>query len=475
MKILLVVPYQNIEPYILPNLGLGYLASSLRKYGHKVDYLDCLKQGMGLSEWGEFLKTNTYDIIGIQMYSYTEGFVKKMLQIAKSTLGDVITIAGGPHPNAVPQETLEDHIEIDYVIHGEGEISFAKLLSALNCASSVKEELKSIPNLAYRDETSNKIVINKRVFIDDLDSLNWPSWDLMDPRTYPRLSHGLLNRAYPIAPIYSTRGCPYSCTFCSSEVNMGKKIRKRSPSNVVDEVEFLVKEYGVKEVHFEDDNFTFYKDFAKEICQAIIDRSIKVSWACPNGVRLDSLDTELLKIMERSGCYSFAVGIESGSDRILKLMNKGTTNMKMREKIRLVHEVTNIRMTGFIIVGFPGETEDDLKKTESMILDEPLHRMAAGPFIPLPGTRIYEDLMKEGKISKKYSQNNLFAYQENVFTCGTLSKDRIFDFMRKLHLKFYLRFKIIFNVLKEINSFEQIKVATKLLFFWLGLVKIKKD
>ncbi|MFQ5786839.1 MAG: B12-binding domain-containing radical SAM protein, partial [Thermodesulfobacteriota bacterium] len=435
MKILLAVPYQDVEPYILPNLGLGYLASALRKYGHDVNYVDCLKERIYSSEWESLLQRGSYDVVGIQMFSYTFNSVREMMHIAKKTLPDVVTVVGGPHINAIPKNTLQYNQEIDYGIHGEGERAFPELVNFLQ-SNHNEDKKSSIPNLVWRNK-NNEVQVNNKAFIDSLDDIEMPAWDLMDPRTYPHLSHGLLNRAYPIAPMFSTRGCPFNCTFCSAHPNMGARIRKRIPSKVVDEIEYLVKEYGVKEIHFEDDNFTFYKEFVSEVCQLIIDRGICISWACPNGVRLDSLDAELLKLMEKSGCYSFAVGIESGSDRVLKLMKKGTTADKIRQKIRLIAETTKIRMTGFIIIGFPGETEDDLKKTEELVLEEPLHRVAAGSFIPLPATKAYDDLVKEGKLPERYDWNKLsqtFSGEDDVFTSGSLTQKKISDSIRRIHL-----------------------------------------
>ena len=254
---------------------------------------------------------------------------------------------------------------------------------------------------------------------------------------------------------------------------MGSTLRKRTPSKIVDEIDFLTKEYGVKEIHFEDDNFTFYKDFASQVCQGIIDRGIKISWACPNGVRIDSLDVELLKIMERSGCYSFALGIESGSDRVLKMMRKGTLSQQIRQKIRLIAETTKIRMTAFIIFGYPGENEEDLKQTEDLVLREPFHRMAAGPFVPYPGSSIYERLVKENKIPEKYNWNLLASYGESTFVADSIDRKRLLRAVRNIHLKFYLRPRIIFGILSELNSLEQVKVAFKMLLLWLGIIKIK--
>lgn len=472
MKILLVVPYQDVEPYILPNLGLGYLASALQNRGHAVSYLDCLKEKIGPNEWRMFLQEGQYNLVGIQMYSYTYNVVKAMLKAAKETLTRVITVVGGPHANAIPEETLADNPEIDFVIHGEGETALPDLVDRLqfNNASG----LASVANLAWRN--NGHIELNPKCYLENLDEISAPAWNLMNPRSYPILSHGLLNRAHPIAPIFATRGCPYACTFCSSRLNMGQKIRKRSPAKIVDEIEMLVKEYGVKEIHFEDDNFTFYKDFTASVCQEIIDRNLEIFWACPNGVRLDSLDAELLGLMERSGCYSFAVGIESGSERVLQLMKKGISARRIRQKIRLIAQNTHIKMTGFVIFGFPGETEEDLKETEDLVLQEPLHRLAVGPFIPLPGTQIYDTLVAQKKIPKKYDWNLLSPYEEkNIFVFGSMSKKKLLKKIHNIHLKFYLRPRIIFGILHEIHSFAQFKIALKMLFYWLGIAKIKRN
>jgi radical SAM superfamily enzyme YgiQ (UPF0313 family) len=179
--------------------------------------------------------------------------------------------------------------------------------------------------------------------------------------------------------------------------------------------------------------------------------------------------------MERSGCYSFALGIESGSDRVLKMMKKSSSVRKISEKIRLISENTNIRMTGFLICGYPGETEDDLRQTEKLIMREPLDRIAVGPFIPLPGTEIYKELLREKKLSENHNWDSFSPYEERVFTSGTVSAERLLKFLRNMHLRFYLRPKIMFGVLSEINSFKQFKVALKMFLFWLGIVKFKKN
>jgi radical SAM superfamily enzyme YgiQ (UPF0313 family) len=432
--------------------------------------LDCLKRGINASAWEKILREGQYDLIGIQMFTHTYHSVKAMLKAAKKVLPYIISVVGGPHANALPGQLLSQSPEIDYVIHGEGELVFPNLVEILE--QDNLDGRISIPNLGWRN--NGNIQINERSFIEYLDTISLPAWDLMDPRTYPLLSHGLFNRAYPIAPIFATRGCPYNCTFCAASINMGRKVRKRTPSKVVDEIEMLVKEYAVKEIHFEDDNFTFDKDFACEVCQIIIDRKIRIFWACPNGIRIDSLNAELLKLMERSGCYSVALGIESGSDRILKLIQKGIFTQQIRKKVQLIRETTKIRMTGFFMFGIPGESDDDLNKTEKIILNEHFHKISLAPCIPLPGTKMYENLIERNEIKEKnhWDQSSLFG--NNIFAADHFHEQRLRRFMRRTHLKFYLRPKILIGILLEIHSFKQVWAALRIFFYRLGLGKTKR-
>ena len=469
MKILLVNPYQNIEPYQLPNLGLGYLASALIKNNFNVTYLDCNKENINQHNWMDYLNKKRYDLIGIQMYSYNYYNIQEMFKMAKKVSPDIITVAGGPHINADAVHTMEDIPYIDYCINGEGEKTFPELTNAIQ--HNDYNSLPQISNLVYRKDGS--IIQTQREFIYDLDNLEPPAWNLMKPDSYPSLAHGFFNKAFPIGALFATRGCPFKCTYCASRVNMGKKLRKRSPENIVDEIEMLVKKFGVKEIHFEDDNFTLKKSFAMQVCELILKRNLKFHWACPNGVRLDTLDKELLQLMEKSGCYSMALGIESGSEKILKSVKKGVTPEKMLEKIKLIRRVTNIRLHGFFIFGFPGETIDDLRQTEDFIMNTPLHRMVVGMFKPLPGTALFEQLKMQKLIPDKninFAKLTNFSLEPDI-PFSELPTNILMQRVKNIQLKFYLRPKIMLGLLREIHSYSQIKYATKYLLYLLGIVK----
>jgi radical SAM superfamily enzyme YgiQ (UPF0313 family) len=216
-----------------------------------------------------------------------------------------------------------------------------------------------------------------------LDKLGIPAWDLIKPYEYPEAQHGAFFKNFPIAPITITRGCPYSCTFCAGNFISGKIFRKRSARHVVEEIKTLHDKYGIREIHITDDNFTLDKDFAKDVLRHIKQMDFKISWSVPNGIRAESLDEELLSLMKETGLYLISLGIESGSDRILKLMKKNTTTSLMKDTIERIRKF-DIDIAGFFIIGFPGETLGDIERTIQFSLDLDIIRANFFTYLPHP-------------------------------------------------------------------------------------------
>jgi anaerobic magnesium-protoporphyrin IX monomethyl ester cyclase len=459
MNILLVRPVTNKMPIIIPNLGLGYLSSQLKKHGHSVTILDCAKLNYGYKDFKNFLDSGNFDIAGFQLFTCDFSSVLKMAGIVKEVNSDIITIAGGPHISGLPEHTMKEIVNLDYGFYGEAEIGIVKFCEYISGKGKDKEKettgKSDIPGLIFRK--GDEILVNERNAIENLDSIDFPDWESIDPNTYPHAPHGTFTKSLPTAPIITSRGCPYSCTYCGVKSTTGRRLRMRSPENIISEIELLIKKYGVKEVHIEDDNFTFNRERVVEFCNLLLDKNIKINWACPNGVRLDTLDEELLKLMEKSGCYSFAVGIESGSPGILKDMRRQVTVEKMREKIMLIANTTKIKMTGFLMAGYPTETIEDIKKTIKFVNSLPLNRAQYSNFLPLPGTKIFDDLMEKGEIDlKSLSWDN---FQDNAITYSPpgISLKQLHKILKSAFYRFYFRPRIIINLLKEIHSFNQFK------------------
>jgi len=312
MKVLLIRPINHLS-VIIPNIGLGYIAAGLRRYSHEVDILDCPPRKINFKGLEDFLKNNKYDMVGIQCYSFDLRTLRPHLELIRKHLPQTFICVGGAHPSALPEEVLRDYPHIDFVIIGEGEESLPRLATTL-CSNPdrnniEREVLDKIPNLAYKDD--GDIVINTVRFVKDLDSINPPAWDLINPAYYPISPQGTFLKRYPYAPINITRGCPFKCTFCAGFLSTGRKVRTRSIDNIMEEVHLLYDKYGVRELHIEDDNFSYKSDILVEFCESLIAENMDISWSCVNGLRIESLEKKKLQLMERAGCYSMALGIES--------------------------------------------------------------------------------------------------------------------------------------------------------------------
>lgn len=460
MKILLVRPPSFKMPIIIPNLGLGYLASVLRNHHHSVNILDCAKERIDHQDFRDYIMQEQPDIVGVQMYTCDFTSVKQCTDIVKDLNSHTVTMVGGPHPSGDPEGTMQCLQNADFAFAGEAEPGLPQLLELIE--SEKKPEIDSIAGLIYRDKGT--IVKNRRGCIENPDDIPFPGWDLIPPGTYPVAPHGSFSKSLPIAPIITSRGCPFHCTYCAVAVNTGRKYRTRSVNNIIQEIKHLRDVFGIREFHIEDDNFTLVKSRVIEFCEKLKKGNLVMDWSCANGIRLDTLDKELLTNMEEAGCYSFAVGIESGSPRILVDMKRSETLEVMTEKINQVHASTNIRMTGYFMMGYPTETREDIQKTGELAMTLPLHRAQFSNFLPLPGTEIYDRLIANGEIDP-HSMNWDF-YQNNriVYSPKGISPKALRRLMRRAFAKFYFRLPIIKGLLKEIHSLSQLRTIIRRFF-----------
>lgn len=458
MNILLVKP-PSIGDHIQPPLGLGYLASSVKEK-HNVRILDMLKQGISVRSFKAYLAGSHFDVIGFQLYTIDLKAVKQLLSVVREVLPEAITVIGGPHPTVCPDETLNLYEGLaDYLFIGEAEASFPQFLEQVNGGSA----FSNVPGLCWRN--NGQIVKNPpAALLSDLDKLPILSWDLIKPEEYPPAQHGAFYKNFPIAPIITTRGCPYRCSFCSAPVLSGGKIRKRAVSSVMEEIFLLYKTHGIREIHIVDDNFSCDKNHAKSILQAIIDSGMKISLAFPNGLRIETLDDELVGLMKKCGVYLISLGIESGSDRILGLMNKslkvGTTVMK----VELIRN-SGIDMAGFFVLGFPGETEKDIEETIELSIRLPLIRANYFDFLPLPGTAIYKELLQKGELSHIDWEH--FFFMSAPYSPAGITRERLRQLQKKAFWRFYMRPKIIIKNISQIQSPRHFWYLLKRFYRWV--------
>lgn len=459
MNVVLVKPY-NLSDHIQPSLGLGYLATSIRQK-HKVRLVDCIKDGIKTPEaLINAIKPFNPDVLGIQCYTFHLKFIREVFRLAKKVNKNITCVVGGPHPSAVPEETMEWFSEdLDYGFQGEAEIGFSKLLDII---SSNGSGLESVPGIIYRNE--GRIKVNPPAIVEDLDVLGYPAWDLICPDTYPEAQHGAFYKKFPISPIIVTRGCPYPCTFCAATKISGKKIRRHSIKYILNEIEMLYTDFKIREFHIIDDNFTFDLDYAKDLVRGLIGLGLDISWATPNGVRLDKLDDELLRLMKQSGLYLISVGIESGSDRILKLMKKGTTVSKIKSGIKMIR-ASGIEVAGFFIIGYPGETKNDIESTIKLSCDLDLLRANFFTYLPFPATESFNQLKEKGELSKVKWDN--FYFTSAPYVSPGLTREEIKKYQRKAFFTFFLRPKIFIKNIIQIRSLRHFKFIAIRFYYWI--------
>jgi len=392
MNITLLRPCYHTH-LITPPLGLGYLSSFLRRRGHSVNIVDALNEELGPGDAA--LRCADSDAVGITALT---DFFPQVIETSRclKAAGKIVFI-GGPHASILPGETLAA-TGADFVVVGEGEQTLLEAADAM-------AEGRPVGTISGVWSGNGSDFV-PRALVPDLDKLPFPDWGQMDPRRYQKAPHGAFIKHFPVAPVTSTRGCPFECTFCASPRLWEKKIRFRSPENVVDEIEQLVRDFQVREIHFEDDNLTLRKSHIEGICREIIARNLSISWAAPNGVRADTLDPALLKLMKLSGCYMLAFGVESGNQEILDRAKKRVTLERLRKAIGDA-AAAGIITQGFFIFGLPGETEATIAETIRFAKSSRLDRAQFLLLDVMPGCEIWDELggrQARGEKQRSYQQ-----------------------------------------------------------------------
>ena len=222
------------------DIGLGYLAAYAREAGHVVRFLDRLFERYDLDDFDRYVSQFRPDVLGMKVFSCDLDTVREMLRRVRRMLPDTVTVIGGPHPSCEdPERLFEQFPDLDYAVAGEAEAGFSPFLDKLDAN---EKDMADIPGLIWRNG-DGAVHANPKTLVADLDSLPLPAWDLMDPRRY-KSGYSFMTTKLPAAPMSVTRGCPYACTFCGSHLISGRKVRRRSADNVIEEIKLLKRESG---------------------------------------------------------------------------------------------------------------------------------------------------------------------------------------------------------------------------------------
>jgi radical SAM superfamily enzyme YgiQ (UPF0313 family) len=387
------------------------------------------------------------DAVGLSLFTSDMDTAADLCRRIKLLARPPALLLGGIHPSSAPERTLEEIPEADYLFAGEAEPGLPALLDLLAGGAPVPAaSLAGVPGLVWRDGGS--VRTNARIFPEDLDALGFPAWDLLQPLRCQDYPPTLFVLRRPFAPIITSRGCPHRCTFCGGHNVSGYRPRQRSVDHVLREIGLLRREHGIREVHVEDDNFTINRSWVVEFCERLLETGWDLSWTMPNGVRLDTLDAELLTLMQQAGCYLMIIGVESGSNRILRHMRKNLTVGQVEDKIAMMHRA-GILTHAFFMVGYPAEEPADIRATLDLSLRLPLVGAHFASYRPLPGTECSDTLLQSGEITAFPHSARSGTFASVVYAPPGMTVAQVKGWQWRMLLAFYLRPRILWFYLRE--------------------------
>ncbi|MBD3207963.1 MAG: radical SAM protein [Candidatus Nealsonbacteria bacterium] len=430
MRILIVNPPPPKESVIKggrkrPPLSLAWIASILREEGNFVEIFDM--NALRLRELEIDKKFDWLIITSAPLDRWETPYLdySEAIKIVKKAKNNGIrTILIGPHGTVTPEQLLKDSPEIDFIVRGEPERTVEEIVSG-----EIKSKIKGISYFQ-----NGKFFHNENGELIELDELPLPAYDLLPMEKY---NYNVKDFPKPFTIMETSRGCPYRCIFCFKAMH-GKGYRVRSPEKVIEEIKYLVREFGIKSIYFQDLEFTLNRERVMDICKSIIKNNIKISWACAS--RVNDVDLELLKTMKKAGCKNISFGVESLSPIILEKIKKGTSLKEIARAYNLCQEA-GINFNGFYTVGHPGESaktvEESFKNAFKYKINYP---KKSALVVPYPGTQLFKMAKEKGLIKG-----------ENLWLEAKLLRGRIDtgDFERKT-LKtwlYYLLIKILYKKL----------------------------
>jgi radical SAM superfamily enzyme YgiQ (UPF0313 family) len=372
-------------------LGLIYVASCVRSRfpdSYDMKLMDMRLDNLNMKDIVNTALKYTPGIVGISVCSEEDMQLHETAAAIKSTLKDTVVVVGGPHATMYHRSILKDR-NIDVAVIGEGEVTFTELLEKIGEGSDLGE----VTGIAYNKD-GRIYVSNRRNFIDNLDEIPFPAWDLIDIDKYSDVS--VLNMNDVLAGrrymgIITSRGCPYNCIFCHNM--FGKKFRSRSAQNVFNEIKHLSENHGVDEIQVYDDIFNYDKKRVHDICDLLIESRLDIKLSFPNGLRGDLLDGELLLKLKKAGAYMITFALESMSERMDRLVNKYMDKEKLVENINYADKIGLITKCYFMI-GFPGETLTEIREKIDFACRSSLLFASFLIVLPQIGTDLYEKVKK---------------------------------------------------------------------------------
>jgi len=413
---------------LMPPIGLLSIAAFLEEKGIPVEVMDCYGAPSTIEQHATDILARNPDVVGFSCTtsSFLEGYA--IAERLKEQRPDIHIVFGGAHACTVGPSLLDSFPAVDFLVIGEGEVTFAELMS------SDFRNMAAIPGIGFRQDGKG-ILSSVRENIPDLDSLPFPAYHLLPD--FPR-RYNLPLFSYPKAPntsIISSRGCPYQCSYCDRSV-FSRGFRFNSPEYIVEHLRYLHQNFGIRHVFFYDDLFTFDRSRVERFCTLMEEKQVPVGYNCI--ARLEHVDEELLSLLKRSGCWQVNFGIESGDPEILSKHRKLYELDQVGKKLGMVKDA-GMRVKGLFMMGFTGETEESIQRTIRYALTLPLDEINVTKFTPFPGAPIYRTIREFGEFTEDWPSMNCLNF---VFIPHGMTRERLEELYNEFISRFYRRSRI---------------------------------
>ncbi|MFH1037865.1 MAG: radical SAM protein [PVC group bacterium] len=432
---------------ITPPLGLAYLGAVLERAGHQVRIVDYTARSP-YPPLPKIIQEFEPNLIGLTATTPSfESACRLTRELRKLRPGTPLML-GGAHVTCAPESAMKSGLFQAGVL-GEGEETVVELAKHLEDGRFVN--LHRVSGIIFSEDGDWRRT-PPRPFILDLDSLPFPAYHLLPPLRYYHPTPASY-RQLPVGILMTSRGCPFKCTFCDRAI-FGNTTRFHNTQRVLDEVEWMLNEVGAREIRFFDDTFTLKRERAAGICDGILERGLKFPWTCLTAVR--AVTPELLRKMKAAGCWQVLYGLESGDDRMLKLLGKGNTVEENLNAIRWAREA-GLEVRGDFIVGTPGETMESLERTLRFTLETGLDYAHFNKFTPFPGTELYHRLVADGYSFDFTRGCSILDHGALLFVPKSLDREEYRRWLDRAFKKFYLRPSHILKRLMAIRTWTQLR------------------
>ncbi|MDI6866082.1 radical SAM protein [Methanoculleus sp.] len=411
--------YFNIR---IPPLGILYIAAVLEENGVDVEVIDCAAGDIDYSGIEKRVEETEPFLVGI---TSTTPLILEALRSAEAVrrVSDAYIVLGGPHATFMHDEILRENTSIDIIVKGEGEYTVLDIYRTLRIGG----DLAAVDGIVYR--RGERIVENPdRPPVEDLDALPYPARHLVPPDNYRVFDDNLA-----VATMICSRGCPMQCSFCASSALHGKRVRRRSTGDVVEEIRQIQDNLGISAIGFMDDTFTLYPRWVEEFCREVIKQDLGIEWGCT--ARVDRINRSLMDLMKKAGCHTLFFGVESGDQGILDRVKKGTHIDQIKHVFATAHDL-GMRTIASAAIGLPGETRETANKTIKFVKSLKPSFALFSVATPYPGTDFFSKVREDGSLQMDWSQYDLLS---SVVETSSLTREEIKKLQRKAFRDFYLR------------------------------------